>query len=157
IAQQKILLSQTGLTLITVASGGPPLPQSFGILNTGEGSMDWTASASTFSGGSGWLSIDHTSGTVARPFLDVSLVNVSINAAGLAAGTYYGQIQVKASDAANSPQSVSVVLNILPAGSNPGPEVQPSGLIFIGTVGNNPGSQSVMVSNRTAAALDYGS
>ena len=156
-AQQKILLSQTGLTFIAVAQAGPPLPQSFGILNTGQGSMGWTATASTLSGGSGWLSIDQTSGTVARPYLDVSLVNVSIDTTGLAAGTYYGQIQVKAAGAANSPQSITVLLNVLPPGSNPGPELRPTGVIFIGTPGNSPGSQSVMVSNATAAALNYGS
>jgi uncharacterized protein (TIGR03437 family) len=154
---QKILLSQTGLTFIAVAQAGAPLPQSFGILNAGQGSMSWTASTSTLSGGPNWLSVDQTSGTVPRPFLDVSPVNVSINPAGLPPGTYYGQIQVKAAGAANSPQSVSVVLNLLPAGSNPGPEIRPTGVIFIGAPGNSPGSQSVMVSNATAGPLSYGS
>ena len=65
-AQQKILLSQTGLTFTAVQQGGAPLPQSFGILNTGKGSMGWSASVSTLSGGS-WLSIDQPSGTVATP------------------------------------------------------------------------------------------
>jgi hypothetical protein len=88
--QQTILLSQTGLTFTGVAQGGSPLPQSFGILNTGQGSMNWSASATTLSGGS-WLTIDQQSGTVATPFTSVSLVNVTVNTAGLAAGNYYGQ------------------------------------------------------------------
>ncbi len=35
---QKIVLSQTGLTFTAVAQGGAPIPQTFGILNTGSGS-----------------------------------------------------------------------------------------------------------------------
>jgi uncharacterized protein (TIGR03437 family) len=154
--QQRILLSQTGLTFIAAMQGGSPLPQAFGILNTGQGSMNWNARASTLSGGS-WLGIDQTGGTVATPFTDVSLVNVSINPAGLTAGDYYGQIQVTAPGAPNSPQIVSVVLNVLPLGSNPGPEVRPTGLIFIGQSGNNPGSQNVLVSNPITLDLTFGS
>jgi uncharacterized protein (TIGR03437 family) len=154
-AQQKILLSQTGLTFIAVQQGGTPLPQSFGILNTGKGSMGWSATASTLSGGS-WLSIDQKSGTVSTPFTDVSLANVSIDLSGLATNTYYGLIQVTSPGAANSPQSVSVVLNVLPPGSNPGAEVQPTGLIFIGAPGNSPGSQNVLVSNPQGSPITFG-
>ena len=156
-AQQKIQLSQNGLTFTAVAQGGSPLPQTFGILNTGQGSMSWSAASSTLSGGPGWLSIDKTSGSVAAPYTDVSVVTASINTAGLAAGQYYGQIQVKAAGAANSPQSVSVLLNVLPPGSNPGPEIRPSALIFLGTAGNSPGSQNVQVSNPKTSALTLGS
>jgi uncharacterized protein (TIGR03437 family) len=151
-----ILLSQTGLTFTAVAEGGSPLPQSFGILNTGQGTMSWSAQATTLPAGGSWLSIDTGSGTVATPYTDVSLVNVSVNPAGLTGGTtYYGQIQVTAPGAPNSPQSVSVVLNVLPAGSNPGAELQPTGLIFIGQPGNSPGSQNVMISNPQAGAITF--
>jgi uncharacterized protein (TIGR03437 family) len=152
-----ILLSQTGLTFTAVAQGGSPLPQSFGILNTGQGSMNWSATAATLPAGGSWLSIDTRSGTVATPYTDVSLVNVSVNPAGLTGGTtYYGQIQVTAPGAPNSPQSVSVVLNVLPAGSSPGAELQPTGLIFIGQPGSNPGSQNVTISNPQASATTFG-
>ncbi|HXP83257.1 MAG TPA: SMP-30/gluconolactonase/LRE family protein [Bryobacteraceae bacterium] len=154
-AQQQILLSQTALTFTAVAGGGAPLPQSFGILNTGQGSMNWSASANTLSGGS-WLNIDQSSGTVTTPFTDVSLVNGSISASGLSAGTYYAQIQVTAPGAPNSPQSVSVVLNVLPAGSSPGAEIRPTGLIFIGAPGSSPGSQTLMISNPQASAITFG-
>jgi uncharacterized protein (TIGR03437 family) len=152
---KKILLSQTGLTFTAVAQGGTPLSQSFGILNVGQGSMDWTATATTLSGGSGWLSLDSTSGTVTTPFLSVSIVNVSVDASRLAAGDYYGQIQVKAAGASNSPQSVSVILSVLPPGSNPGPEVRPTGLIFTGAAGATPGSQDVRVGNPSGQATNY--
>ena len=153
--QQSILLSQAGLTFTAVQQGGAPLPQNFGVLNTGQGPMSWSASASTLSGGS-WLSIDRSGGTVATPFTGVSLVNAAVNPSGLQAGNYYGQIQVTSPGAANSPHSVSVVLNVLPAGSNPGPEVRPSGLIFIGAPGDSPGSQNVMVSNPQGSPITFG-
>jgi uncharacterized protein (TIGR03437 family) len=156
--QQRILLSQTGLTFTAVALGGAVLPQSFGILNAGTGSMSWTAQATVVSG-SGWLSLSSTSGAVARPLLDVSFVDALINAQSLAPGDYYGNIQVTAPGAANSPQTITVVLNVLPPGSNPGPEVRPTGLVFTGgAAGANPGAQSVNLSNLAGMRqLSYGS
>ena len=154
-AQQNILLSQTGLSFVSVAQGGAPLPQAFGILNTGQGSMSWSASASTLPQGGSWLTIDQSGGTVAAPYTSVSLVNVSVNPAGLPSGNYYGQIQVTAPGAPNSPQFVSVSLNVLAAGSNPGAEVRPTGLIFIGQPGSSPGSQNVMISNPQASDTTF--
>ena len=154
---QKILLSQTGLTFTSVAQGGAPIPQTFGILNTGSGSMTWSATANTLSS-SGWLSVSPTTGTVTTPFLDVSFVNVSVNAASLAAGTYYGNVQVTAPGASNSPQTVLVVLDVLPPGSNPGPQLSPTGLVFTGVAGaESPGSQSVSVADVTANPTAFGS
>ena len=118
-AQQKILLSQTGLNFTAVAQRDRRCRRISGFSTQGQGSLNWTASASTLSGGS-WLSIDVNSGTVARPLLDVSLVNVNIDPTGLAAGDYYGKIQVKAVGAANSPQSISVKLNRASAGQQSG-------------------------------------
>jgi uncharacterized protein (TIGR03437 family) len=153
-ASAVILVSQTGMSFTAVAQGGIPLPQTFGILNTGRGSMNWTASASTLSGPANWLQIGPTSGTVVQPYLDVSLVSVSVNPNGMSAGEYYGQIQVRAA-AANSPQVLTVSLTVLPAGSNPGPVVQPSSLIFTGVAGATPGSQDVMIGNPQAQAKSY--
>ena len=49
-----------------------------------------------------------------------------------------------------------MVLNVLPAGADPGPIVQPSGLIFTGVAGSeSPGSQLVTVSNLTNASLTF--
>jgi uncharacterized protein (TIGR03437 family) len=149
-----ILVSQSGLSFTAVAQGGSPLPQSFGILNTGDGGMNWSASTTTTSGGDNWLKIDPSSGTVQTPYVDVSPVNVSIDATGLAPGTYYGRISVTA-PAINSPQLLTVVLTVLAPGTTPGPELRPTGLIFIGTSGVNPGSQDVLVGNPKAQSDSY--
>ncbi|MEZ5402206.1 MAG: hypothetical protein R2729_21205 [Bryobacteraceae bacterium] len=154
---QKVLLSQTGLTFTAVAQGGAPLAQEVGILNGGSGSMPWTATSATLSGGPSWLTLTGNRGTVARPLADVSKMQVAVNAAGLAPGDYFGKVVVNAPGADNSPQTVTVLLNVLPAGTNPGPQIQPSGLIFAGSAAESPGSQSVAISNLTSAELSYGS
>ena len=156
-ALQKIVLSQTGLTFTAVAQGGSVIPQSIGIFNGGTGSMTWTATVSTLSG-SGWLNVSSTTGTVAQPLVDVSFIDVSVNAQGLAAGQYFGMVQVTAPGASNAPQRVVIVLNVLPVGSNPGPELRPTGLVFTAVAGGaNSGSQIVTIANTTSTPVVYGS
>lgn len=155
---QKILLSQTGFSFTAVAGGGAPPLQTLGVLNTGSGTLNYNVKTITSPGSPSWLKVSANSGTVVRPFLDVSFVDVSVDAGSLAAGTYYGQVQVSSSGASNSPQTAVVVLTVLPAGSNPGPVVSPNGLVFTGAAGGgNPGSQNVSVTNLTATPLVSGS
>jgi uncharacterized protein (TIGR03437 family) len=149
-----IVLSQAGLTFGKVQGGGNPLPQSVAILNAGQGTMAWTATATTLTGGN-WLSLSSTGGTVTRPFLDFSTLNVIVSADGLTSGNYFGQIQVRANGANNSPQTVSVVLNVLGPNSTLGPEVRPSGLVFIGTADSTPGSQTVQIANRGSGTTGF--
>jgi uncharacterized protein (TIGR03437 family) len=118
--------------------------------------MDYSAVATT-SSGSGWLTVSPNQGTVKRPFLDVSFVNVNVSSTGLAPGDYYGQITVTATGASNSPQTILVVMNVLSPGSDPGPEVRPTGLVFTAVEnGDNPSSQNVTVANITSTPLDFG-
>jgi uncharacterized protein (TIGR03437 family) len=153
-SQPILLLSQTALSFTAAEGGGTPLPQDFGILNIGQGAMNWAAAASS---PSGWLSLSSTSGMVARPYLDVSSVNANVNPASLTAGTYYGQIQVTVPGFGNLLQTISVVLTVLPRGSSPGPEVRPSGLIFAGPQNAGPGPQTVMISNPGAKSTLFNS
>ena len=151
-----ILLSQTGLTFIAVASGGRPLPQTFGVLNTGQGVMQWSAAASTLSGGANWLAISSSSGSSTANSADIPLVEVRVDPTGLPPGDYYGQVRVSAPSAGNSPQIVSIVLNLLPPGANPGPMLQPNGLIFAAPAGGvAPSSQNVLVSNLINRSINY--
>jgi uncharacterized protein (TIGR03437 family) len=153
--QQTILLSQTGLTFTAVAGGGIVPPQTFGILNSGNGVMDWSVSGATVTGGN-WLSITPNSGSTDASSLTVPLVTVSVNPVGLAPGAYSGQIQVTSTTADNSPQFVSVILNVLPGGSNPGPLVLPTGLIFTQAAGGAAaGTQTITLSNLTQLPLTF--
>ncbi|MBL8229395.1 MAG: hypothetical protein JNL98_12985 [Bryobacterales bacterium] len=141
----RILISQTGLSFTGVAGGGVPAPQTIGVLNAGSGDLSWNATVSTLSGGD-WLRIDTRSGRVERPLLDVSFMNVQIDQRGLGAGEYYGRVEVT-SAAENSPQTVTVILRVLPEGSTPPPDVRPTGLVFTALQGTNPGSQNVTITN----------
>ena len=149
----QILLSQVGLRFVGVSGGGNPSPQTFGILNSGVGTLHWTAAASTQSAGN-WLQVSATSGTVNTPFLDVSLLSVSVNTAALPPGDYYGKVLISG-DAVNSGQLVAVIVSVLPPGSNPGPEVRPSGLIFVSPPGQKPGSQPVNITNLVSQPVSY--
>ena len=154
--QQTIRLLQTGLTFTAVAGGGVTPPQSFGVQNIGQGMMSWSGSVSVLSGASSWLSVTPDTGSSDAASKDSPSVTVSVDPSGLAAGNYYGQVSISAPGADNSPQTVSVVLNVLPAGSNPEPIVQPAGLIFTAAAGGeSPGSQLVTVSNLTNAAITF--
>ncbi len=140
---QIILVSHSGLLFTGVVGGGIVPPQTFDVLNTGEGTMNWTVETST-TGGGNWLSVSPTSGTSEAASAQSPTVNVIVNMAGLPTGAYSGLIEVSAPVANNSPQFVTVTLNVLPAGSNPGVLVRPTGLIFTAQAGtSSPGSQTV--------------
>ena len=110
-APASISLSERSLTF--QAGGRNPAPQSFTVAP----SASWTAAATTISGGN-WLQLAMSGATV----------QVSVNSAGLAPGSYYGRIDVRAPLALNSPQSVTVVLNVVSAGQ-PAPAVSAGGVL----------------------------
>jgi uncharacterized protein (TIGR03437 family) len=151
-SRQQLLLSQRGMTFQASRDGGAPLPQSLSVLNRGQGALDWTARARSENS---WLTISPAAGSVARPMLDSSAINVSADPTGLPAGVYYGRIEVFAGE--GPAQSTTVVLNVTEADFAPAPQIQPAGLIFTGRTGDTPGSQNVTARNRAAAPLFYNS
>ena len=87
--------------------GTDPTPQTFALLNTGTGDMDWTASDDA-----GWLELDRTSGTVVSgESLDIT---ATVAAAGLSEGTYDAIVTVSG-NADNSPQTLAVSLEVTAA------------------------------------------
>ena len=152
-AQPLLSLSQMGLFFRTSAGGPAPPAQSFAVSNSGVGTLSWTATASTFSGGS-WLSASPANGQSTTS--NSSSVNVQINPAGLAAGTYYGQVQVSSAGIPNSPQFVAVVLNVAASAVNVDPDVRPTALIFVGRQGGtNPAPQKVQLTNLGSTPVTY--
>lgn len=153
---QSMLLSQAGLQFTGVHNGQTPLPQSFGILNSGQGSMLWNAAGSTLSDGPAWLTVDRTAGSSRGSSLDSQLVKVSVNQAGLAPGTYYGSVQVSAPDADHSQQNVSVRLDVLPSFQSPGATLSSSGLILTGIAGDRgPQARVFTLFNPSARAANF--
>jgi len=152
---QTILVSQNGL-LFTGVEGGTVVPsQSIGVLNTGQGVMNWTVRVETLSGGN-WLTVSSaTAGRSDAASTDVPLIDVGVDVTGLRAGRYSGLLRVESSTARNSPQLVSVDLNVLPRGSNPGVLVRPTGLIFATQAEtSSPGSQTVRLATAGTGAVE---
>src|SRR5207249_9682556 len=78
--------------------------QTFAITNTGQGTLNWTASASA-----SWLSISPTSGaTTTQP----DVITVTVNPTGLTSNVYTAPVTISASGATNSPQQELVTLVI---------------------------------------------
>jgi uncharacterized protein (TIGR03437 family) len=155
-ASQAILLSHAGLTFTTVQQGSVAPPQTFAVLNIGTGAMNWTASTTTLSGGQ-WLSASPSTGSsiAGSP---APRVTVTVNQTGLAAGRYYGLVQIKAPGAANTPHVIMVLLRVLPSGTDIGAVVTPNELVFVATAGaNSPGSQSFFAYNISATPKTYSS
>ena len=153
-AAQTILLSQTALVFTGVQGSALVPSQSFGIVNTGDGRMNWKVQAGTFSGGN-WLTVASGSGSSEASSLSVPEVEVGINLAGLRAGQYSGLIRVEAPDADNSPQFVVVDLLVLPPGSDPGVQVRPTGLIFATRPGGStPAPQSVRLATAKPGRME---
>src|SRR5258706_5748235 len=151
-SQPQIQLSSSGFRFQTVSGGAAPAPQTITVLNSGAGTLNFTVSTSTVSGGQGWLVATPTSGSTNAS--SAASVTVSINPAGLAPGDYYGQVQFSGTGIANSPQTASVVLNIAPAGTDLGAFLQTTGLIFVGRVGGaNPAAKTVQVTNPSTKPL----
>jgi uncharacterized protein (TIGR03437 family) len=81
-------------------------------------------------------------------------VGISVNPTGLSVGRYQALVQVSADDTVNSPQFVSVLLNVVAPTADPGPAVTPTTLVFTARQnGTAAGSQSIRMYNLGAAPL----
>ncbi len=96
-----IALNRTRMNFTAVVSGSRTGSQSIWVSSSGSGTLNWSANSNA-----SWLICTPTSGT------GFGKVTVSINPAGLAAGSYTGTITVTAPNAVNSPQSVIVYLTV---------------------------------------------
>ena len=153
---QAMLLSQSGLSFTAVAEGGVVPPQSFGVLNLGTGSMDFSISTCPKTAIScDWLKVSPTAGS-SNPRGKVPEISVDIDQAGLAPGAYFGLIEVRAPTAANSPQVLTVFLDLLPAGADTGAALGTNELVFTSVAGpNSPSAQEILVYNVASEAKSY--
>ncbi len=151
---QAIQLSHAALSFSAVASGGVVPSRNFVVSNLGRGSMDFSVSTKTLEGGQQWLSASASSATSAPS--SPSTVSVTINQTGLAPGFYFGAVRVDAPSAANSPQVATIALQVLPAGQDPGPVIQPNEIIVHTVQGAiSPGSSDLFVYNLSGAEQTF--
>jgi sugar lactone lactonase YvrE len=113
------------------------------LLVDGQGTANWTSTATTLSGAPGWLSLSPASGSISGN----QSQRVKINTSGLSAGTYTGTIRINSSQTDNT-EEISVTLELSPDKDAP-PEVDRAGVILIA----GPG---VSQTNRIPVELTYG-
>jgi uncharacterized protein (TIGR03437 family) len=157
---QLLAPSQSGLTFSAVTGGPTPPLQSFTVSSQGVGSLSWTVQPQTVANPlaplANWLGItpaggSSTSGQTGSP------VEVSVNAADLPAGQYYGSVNISSSDAVNGSQSVSVLLNVMASGeTGVAIGVSTGGVILSGTAGSTtPQQQRISLFNPSTSTINY--
>ncbi|HVW10406.1 MAG TPA: hypothetical protein VHC90_17585, partial [Bryobacteraceae bacterium] len=83
-------------------------------------------------------------------------VSIKATTTGLAAGQYYGSVNIVAANATNSPQTISVALNVVGASVSPGVAVSTGGILVTGTAGSStPLTQTVTLFNPSSTAMTY--
>jgi hypothetical protein len=105
-----ISLNRSTLTFGAVTGANSTGPQTFLLGNSGAGTLNWNLANLT-----SWLSASPGSGTGSAE------ISVSVNPSGMSAGTYSGTITVTDPNASNSPQTVSVTLNVYSSGQDSAP------------------------------------
>jgi len=122
-----------------------PVSLPLSVANTGGGTLSWTASDNA-----AWLSVSPGNGTAP------STLTVSVDTAGLAAGTYDGAVTIVSAGAAGSPGVVPVTLTVTDSPPAPVLSVTPGILSFTGQAGGgNPASQSLSVANSGGGTLSW--
>ncbi|MCX6564566.1 MAG: SBBP repeat-containing protein [Candidatus Aminicenantes bacterium] len=107
-APPTIRLSKIRLDFGAQSGGVVTQSQSVIVSNTGGGTLNWSAHSSQT-----WLAVTPASGT------GTAVIQMSVNPAGLAAGSYTGTITVSDPNATNSPQAINVGLMVKAAGTVP--------------------------------------
>jgi uncharacterized protein (TIGR03437 family) len=122
-----LAVSSLQVGFAAIAEAAKPAPQSLFISNLGETTLNWTVTATTFTGGA-WLTVSPGSGADNGP------IQISADTAGMGTGTYQGQITITSPGAVNSPIRVPVTLNL----SKPTPRFQAIGVVNAATYRSTP-------------------
>jgi len=144
-----VRISETAIAFQSVAGiaqSGLTHAVSLGSSST---TVPYTATASTLSGGS-WLSVNPATGSITSTA--ASVVNISANPTGLAAGSYFGRVDVSASGALNPSQSIPVQLTVAAAPSAT-PTLSTTGLTFTTVQNGTPSAQTFTLSTNSTAPL----
>lgn len=142
----EIALSTLDLSFATRVGVSPPA-QSLAIANVGEGPLQWEVAEDEE-----WLSVAPGSGTLlAGESEDLTAI---IQSEALEPGLYSGTVAVSAPDASNSPQSLSVTLEVMP---EPGPLISLSrtSISFAAEKGTDPLEQWLTVANSGGGTLAW--
>ena len=106
-APDSLSLSQTSVNLAVTQPQLNSVTGTVNIYNQGSDPLAWSANTNA-----SWIVLSATSGTTP------TLLTISANVAGLAAGTYSGSVTITASGAKGSPQTILVNLTVTDLVSN---------------------------------------
>jgi subtilase family serine protease len=107
-------LTPSSMSFSATVGGPNPASQTGTLGNTGTAAYNFTASASTQSGGN-WLAVSPTSGSV--PVNGNVSLTISVNISGMAAGNYSGTVTATSTNAQGSPKTIAVTLAISSGGT----------------------------------------
>jgi pectin methylesterase-like acyl-CoA thioesterase len=140
-------VSATAFSFTAEQGGVNPADQSLTVSNTGGGTVNWSLDTT---GKPAWLTITPTSGSLTNGTSEP--VTLSVDITGLPAGSYSYAFDVSDPAAQNSPQTVTVDLDIT------GPILDVSGTAFSFTAsesGANPADQALTVSNTGSGTVNW--
>jgi uncharacterized protein (TIGR03437 family) len=135
-------LAPAGMQYIMQAGAAPGNPSGSFLVSAAGGTLGWSAAVLP---GSSWLTLSTASGTATDGTPGTVSYAINTSAANLAAGAYYGTIEVKAPGALNSVQDYQVILIVTPATDAAKPDPQPAGLLFLTTVGGTAPQQTISI------------
>ena len=142
-----ISVTPTSLTFNAEQGGSNPSSQSIGIRNSGQQTLNYSITDNA-----AWLSVNPASGSSTG---GENTHTVSVSISDLSSGTHNGTITISDSNASNSPQYVSVTLNI----SEPPPPViwvSPTSLNFeVMEGGSDPSPKTISIKNSGGQILNY--
>lgn len=143
----EISVSPTALTFSAQAGGSSPRAQTINIRNSGKSVLNYTISDDA-----SWLDVNPTSGSSSG---ENKGHTVTVNSSGMSEGNYAATITIGDPKATNSPQKVSVTLQI---SKQPPPAivVSRSSLSFSAQAGGgNPSAQTIGIRNGGGGTLTY--
>lgn len=105
-----ITLDRTQLIFGATPTGVSTAPQIVYLNKVGSSTLNWNATSDVT-----WIAVAPAAG------IDSGTLSISVNAAGLGAGNYYGNVSVTATNASNSPQNISVIMNVYNSGGTTAP------------------------------------
>jgi hypothetical protein len=139
-----ILLSPVSFTFNATEGGANPAVKVMAIINSGQGTLNWTATKS-----STWLTLSKMSGT------GNTADTLSVDITGLTGGTYVDTIVVSDPNATNSPQ-MAVVTLIVAAAPKPTIHLEPSAFTFDAIIDSiNPPPQTLVITNIGEGTLNW--
>lgn len=137
----------------TVGGTFSPASVSYTLSNTGESSLNWTATPSQ-----SWIGVSASSGTLAAGAQVTVTVSINAGAKSLAVGSYAGSVAFEnaTNDYGNTSRTVSLTVSAVPA---PGvlSVVQTAGLSFTGTAGGpfTPSGQAYTLTNTGKTSIAW--